>query len=226
MFSTLPALCIAGGSTDTTYKSISNNVGSGKQGREGLSVAGGLRLEARAALKLANSHNPQAIMTLASLRIPHLDCIPQPDISIPPSVGRGMGISMGAVHALLVEANDICFGSTLLEQTKYADQLLEWVSIVFPAEIPSFKDNSSSASGSGSGSSSSSSSSSSSGVVSGTAADWQAVFELGLLIVSWLPKLCLSLEIHDPQESLKLREKVCILYTVVLVVLYTVNYTL
>jgi serine/threonine protein kinase/WD40 repeat protein len=133
-----------------------------------------LRLEATATLKLAAMSCPLAVQALITLRVPNLDAV------------QGM-THVTPVANLLVDANDMSFGSTLEEQRRFSDELLEWVNGVFPAEVPhsvlaqhNFN--------------------------SGDDHGWSLLFDIAAQVVSWVPKLCLALVVTDAQDAVR-REK-------------------
>ena len=80
------------------------------------------------------------------------------------------------VSVLLAEASDLTFGSTIAEQSKFSDVLSEWVSTSFPSELPN-------------------------GVCGVT--QWGDLFDLCSMVYSWLPKLCLALQINDEKDGKK-----------------------
>ena len=91
----------------------------------------------------------------------------------------------GSLSTLQAEAADMTFGSTLGEQAKFTESLWEWVSLSFPSEIPKsngildYKDNN---------------------------VPWTPLLDLAVTVSSWIPKLCLTLQISDAQSTAK-REK-------------------
>jgi serine/threonine protein kinase len=133
-----------------------------------------LRLEAQATLKLATASSPAATEALITLRVPNLEAV------------QGM-IHVTPIVNLLIEANDMSFGSTLEEQKRFAMDALSWMNSVFPAEVPfsvlaqhNFDDR--------------------------DASQWNTLFDVAAQVISWVPKLCLALVVTDAQDSSK-REK-------------------
>lgn len=124
-----------------------------------------LRAEAQLALKHVNIHAPVSIRSLVALRLPKI---------------AGTEAMLSGVESpinLLIEANDISFGSTLGEQARFADVLVEW----FGAAMPS-ADSAKSFSN-----------------------EWsEHLFELAqLLSGSWVPQFCLSLMLTDSKDASK-----------------------
>jgi len=134
-----------------------------------------IRLEARTTLRYATMNSPSMTTAMITLRIPNIDSI-EAITKLPSTI------------QVLTEANDLSFGSTLLEQQRFTDETLNWIHSMFPAEVPysilttplSLSSN-----------------------VDNT---WEDLFELAVQIITWLPKLCLSLVVTDVQDSKK-REK-------------------
>lgn len=100
------------------------------------------------------------------------------------------------VESLLEEANDLSFGSTLNEQAKFTDRLSSWVAGMFLVAVPTpneyqggrfFGD----------------------GIVlvDNFGDVWSKVFEVVQRVSAWIPKLCLSLHIHDGQQDAVKRER-------------------
>ena len=148
-------------------------------GRELLSV----RLEARTALRYATTNIPSMTTAMISLRIPNIDFIE--------SITK-----RASTLQVLTEANDLSFGSTLAEQQRFSEETFKWVNAMFPSEVPFSILTAQPLS-------LSSSSSQSSYNVDNT---WDDMFELAVQIITWIPKLCLSLVITDAQDAKK-REK-------------------
>jgi hypothetical protein len=88
------------------------------------------------------------------------------------------------VSLLLAEATDMTFGSTLLEQRKFTGSLTEWVAFSFPTEVPQGSD-------------------------CGHSIAWDLLFEVVVKVSSWIPKLCLTLQISDIHNASK-REKMAL----------------
>ena len=75
------------------------------------------------------------------------------------------------VADLLTEASDLSFGSTLNEQVDFTSKLEAWINQMFSSELPDTNNELRNA-------------------------PWDNIFRLVSVIVSWLPKLCMALEIH------------------------------
>lgn len=133
-----------------------------------------LRTEATTTLRLAAISAPLAVQALITLRVPNLDAV------------QGMTY-VTPVSNLLVDANDMSFGSTLEEQRKFSDELLNWMNAVFPAEVPH-------------------SILAQHNFSSGEANRWELLFDMAAQVVSWVPKLCLALVVTDAQDAAR-REK-------------------
>eukprot|EP01032_Pedospumella_encystans_P012538 gene12538-14500_t len=133
-----------------------------------------LRLEAIAALKMSTVNAPIATQAMITLRVPHLESV------------QGMTHLPSAV-SMLIEANDISFGSTLAEQKRFAETALDWVNSLFPAEVPF-------------------STLAAHNFVPSESNKWETLFDLAAQVVTWVPKLCLALVVSDVQDAVK-REK-------------------
>lgn len=130
----------------------------------------GCRADALLALKLSVGKLPAGIHSLLSRRVPGV-------ASIPGSSGPE------PISNLLVEANDLSFGSTLKEQAKFTVRLECWIMHIFPEVVPldghpSFEF-----------------------VCQEGEALWSPLLQLTTLMISWLPKLCLALEINNREGS-------------------------
>jgi len=134
-----------------------------------------IRLEARTTLRYAILNNPSMITAMITLRIPNIDSIE--------SIAK-----LSSTIQVLTEANDLSFGSTLLEQQHFTDDTLNWIQSIFPTEVPY------------------SILTTSISLTSNIDNTWEDLFELAVQIITWLPKLCLSLVVTDIQDSKK-REK-------------------
>lgn len=135
-----------------------------------------IRLEARTTLRYAMMNSPSMITAMITLRIPNIDSIE--------SIAK-----LSSTIQVLTEANDLSFGSTLLEQQHFTDETLNWIHSMFPAEVPYSILTTSLFS-----------------LTTNVDNTWEDLFELAVQIITWLPKLCLSLVVTDVQDSKK-REK-------------------
>lgn len=133
-----------------------------------------IRLEARATLKFATVNSPASTQAMITLRLPNLESV------------QGL-TQVTPVTNLLIEANDISFGSTLAEQKRFSESTIDWINFVFPADVPysvltqhNFS--------------------------AGDPSRWDTLFDLAVQVISWVPKLCLALVVTDAQDSAK-REK-------------------
>lgn len=135
-----------------------------------------IRLEARTTLRYAMMNSPSMTTAMITLRIPNIDSIE--------TIAK-----LSSTIQVLTEANDLSFGSTLLEQQRFTDETLNWIHSIFPAEVPY-----------------SVLTASLSPLTSNVDNTWEDLFELAVQIITWLPKLCLSLVVTDVQDSKK-REK-------------------
>ena len=76
------------------------------------------------------------------------------------------------IDQILTEASDLSFGSTLNEQVAFTSRVESWVYFYCPSEQPE-------------------------GTHAQYELKWEAIFKLVEMIIKWLPKLCLALEISN-----------------------------
>lgn len=133
-----------------------------------------IRFEAHVTLKYATANLPASTQAMITLRLPNLESV------------QGL-TQVTPVVNLLIEANDISFGSTLAEQKRFSESTIEWMNSVFPAEVPY-------------------SMLTQHNFAIGDPSRWETLFDLASQVISWVPKLCLALVVTDAQDSAK-REK-------------------
>jgi serine/threonine protein kinase len=131
---------------------------------------GAMRADVKATLRLSALNRPEGARAMLEMRLPHAGEIP--------------GVAgPGPISALIAEATDLGFGSTLAEQAQFTQALSEWVTASFPSEIPS-KGEGHAVSGPGS-------------------VPWEQLLGLVESVSSWIPKLCITLQIHDAHSAPK-----------------------
>ena len=131
---------------------------------------GAMRADVKETLRLSALNRPEGARAMLDLRLPHAGEIP--------------GVAgPGPISALIAEATDLGFGSTLAEQARFTQALSEWVTASFPSEIPS-RGQGYAESGPGS-------------------VPWEQLLGLVESVSSWIPKLCLTLQIHDAHSAPK-----------------------
>ena len=121
---------------------------------------------------------------MVDLRVPHSDCLDS-TLLITRVNER--------LRTLCSDARDLSFGSTLSEQAKFTQKLCSWIGTSFPYEYPTSLSDSLCREMEDID-------------AFGLKEFWSNVVQLGRCIASWLPKLCLSLEIVS-HESGKEKEK-------------------
>ena len=136
-----------------------------------------IRTEAMEVLRLSTLHRPEGTRAMINLRMPHA-------CEIPGAAGPE------SLSILSAEAADMSFGSTLGEQAKFTDALLDWVSISFPSDVPIQKED-----------------------YRNSDIPWIPLFDLATMVSSWIPKLCLTLQISDTESAVK-KEKEALSVTV------------
>lgn len=146
--------------------------------RAGNSQAADIRGEAKVALKLSAINRPEAARAMVDLRILSSEIIP--------------GVSgIGSLTPILIEANDMSFGSTLNEQANFTSQLEEWISFHFPSELPtpntlkSFNKH----------------------IDLNRDAVWVGLFEIATHISASIPRMCMTLAIQDSLGAAAKKEK-------------------
>ena len=97
------------------------------------------------------------------------------------------------IAALLEEANDLTFGSTLNEQAKFTERLASWVSAVFPTAAPPPGGD-----GEGHGGTGWSDASVKPMFLDPLGEDhcWETLFAILQCVATWIPKLCLSMHLQ------------------------------
>jgi hypothetical protein len=139
-------------------------------------------------LERARDEASAAVQRCSALRPDAADAMDRLGLPAPPPAGSTAAATM-TVQAVVAEARDLAYGSTLSEQQTFGTLLTEWVARVFPSELPAGAPG---GVGGGAGSAVQ--------YPQGTSRDamWKGLYEVCHRLCAWLPKLCLALQI-DPR---------------------------